>query len=253
MKSSVRRALTIAGGTQKNFDTWMRSGQFTPQQVREAEALRATLLAKHKPKQTLGQRLAAEYPHRTVTVHITKREQEKEDVPMPTLEDKVERGRRMQKHITAAIDEIVKRDGCSRARAAEIVSYSPEMREMLDLERREDEILKSGQVSDAASLPARMQNSPTVGGGVQRPVSMLTSFNDAPAVRAQTTFNTPGDDNEVVSAADLLQQRAKALKDRNPGLSMTAAMDQAMKEPRVRKALDDEKTTRLRAASRLHG
>jgi hypothetical protein len=244
MKPSVRAALEVASLPTREFNKRIYSSGFTQAQIKDALGLRGALLTK---KQTLGQRLAAEEEFVTIS------KQEKEDVPMPTLEDKIEHGRRMQKHIINAIDEIVKRDGVSRARAAEIVSYSPEMREMLDLERREDEILKSGGVTDPTPLPARMQNSPTVGGGVQRPVSALTTFNDAPAVRAQTRFNSPGDANEVVSAADLLQQRAAALKDRNPGLSMSAAMDQAMKEPRIRKALDAERGARLHAASRIYG
>jgi hypothetical protein len=127
------------------------------------------------------------------------------------------------------------------------------MREMLDLERRENEVLKSGAVTDPSPLGPRMQNSPTVGGGAQRPVSALTSFNDYAPVDTLTSFNTPGDSNEVFSAADLLQQRAQALRDKNPGLSMSASMDQAMKEPRIRKALDAERSTRLHAASRLYG
>lgn len=66
-------------------------------------------------------------------------------------------------------------------------------------------------------------------------------------------LNPPGDANEVVSAAELLQQRAAALKAKNPGLSMSASIDQAMKEPTVRKAYDHERDTRLKAASRMHG
>ncbi len=134
---------------------------------------------------------------------------------------------------------------------------------MLDLERREDEILKSGPTRDTTNLPsARPQGStvvnPTVRGQQLDP-GMVPQLNkpglyaEGQSVRSLQSFNDGGDDNEVVSASDLLQQRAKALKDRNPGLSTSAAMDQAMKEPRIRKALAAERDARLQAASRIYG
>jgi hypothetical protein len=73
-------AIAIAGASQKEFDAAMQCGLFTPAQVRDAEALRATLLAKRKP--TLGQRLAEAKGYVPISKHA---QQEKEDIPMPTL------------------------------------------------------------------------------------------------------------------------------------------------------------------------
>jgi hypothetical protein len=88
--------------------------------------------------------------------------------------------------------------------------------------------------------------------GAQRPVSALSTFNDYAPVSSLTSFNDGGDSNEVIPAADLLQRRAAALKDRNPGLSMSAAINQALAQPDVRKAYDAERSARLAAASKLH-
>jgi hypothetical protein len=45
----------------------------------------------------------------------------------------------------------------------------------------------------------------------------------------------------------------EALRGKNPGLSMSAAIDRAMTDKKVRKALDDERQARLASASRIYG
>jgi hypothetical protein len=265
MKPSVRAALEIASLPTREFNKRIYSGEFSQAQIKDALGLRGALLTKRKP--TLGERLAAE--GNFVTVHITKSEQHEEENTMPTLEDKIERGRRMQKHIITAIDEIVKRDGVSRARAAEIVSYSPEMREMLDLERREDEVLKSGATRDTTNLPrAKPQGGMTTNtttmrqqlaaGVLPQPAGRPGLYPGGESVSSLRTFNTggstqEGEEPEGESAADMLETAAKAIMVENPSMRRGDAYDAAMRNPRVRKAYDAERQARLAAASRLHG
>jgi hypothetical protein len=256
-ESSIRKALEIATLPLKDFRSRMASGEFDARQVHDAQLLRAELAAKANGvakarRPSLGQRLLASGDYVTVS---KKEEDHVEEVQI----SKEERGRRWKAAFDEAVDAYVDRHKCSRAVAVEKVSFSQTMREQHTLERFEkglvldSDLAKSGSVIDPSPMGPRMQNSPTVGGGIQNPVRAATTFNDAPRVRAQTQFNTPGDSNEVIDAATLLQQRAAALRDRNPGLSMTAALNAALAQPDVKKALSDERASRLDRASRIYG
>ncbi len=150
--------------------------------------------------------------------------------------DKTERGRRWKAAFDEAVDAHVAKYGGSRPQAVEAVTFSRTLTEQHRLEKLEKGLITDEHVAKAG-LSAQLQRSPTVGGQLQRPVTAQTHFNDYGRVDTSgPPYNTGGASNEVISAADLLQQRAAALKDKNPGLSMSAAIDQAMTDSKVREA-----------------
>jgi hypothetical protein len=100
------------------------------------------------------------------------REQQEEVKPMLDPMSKVDRARRMQPILTEMIDAVAKRDGISRSAAADKVLLSPQVSELVALEKREAELIRQ-QRQDEIEKSVHNQLPQ------QRPGHMQGSFNPA--------------------------------------------------------------------------
>jgi hypothetical protein len=175
---NTRRAKAVCSLPQRQFEAAIAG--YPANQVREARALRSQLLGKRHTGRT-------EVIRKSVT-----REREEAHMGPRTLIEKQQDSRRFGANLLAAIEETMKREGCSRARAMDKVLHSQPVMDAVALEKRE---LLFGV--DLNGLPQR-------GGGSAKPPlpyrSNSENFNDYdPLPSINENFEPEGSASEVLA------------------------------------------------------
>lgn len=149
-----------------------------------------------------------------------------QEVGMRTILEKAESGARMQSAINAAIEEVMKREGCSRTVATDrVILGSPALSDAVRLERRDKELERNARQEAAIGKTNNALS-------ITKPGTMRTTFN-------------PGGDKNVESADSVLQRIADEHQARDGSMSRAKAVAAASLDPRFSEALRRERIAKF--------
>jgi hypothetical protein len=164
----------------------------------------------------------------------------RESDPVDSTVEKVGRGARLLDNMNEAIAKVMERDGVSRARAAEIVSYSQPVTEALHLEQDVAKVAADRLNTQPPAGTLRTQTS--LNSGSVHPVMNNPGSRGAARPATMPGIDDGGDDDDDDVSAMIDKISGAYVR---AGMSRTAAVDKAVMHPDVTAAFRKERQRKL--------